>query len=295
MGMIKPPVIDYEGSDYQDSFWQRGNREYEDRVEAIALKRLLPDSGEILLEIGAGAGRNTPRYSQFKRVVLLDYSSTQLQQAQARLGISGRYIYVAADAYKLPFMTGVFDVATMIRTIHHIVDVPAVLTQVRKVLKPGAYFILEFANKRNLKAIFRYLAGRQNWSPFTMEPIEFVELNFDFHPLQMRRWLDACGLQVERQLTVSHFRLGLFKRLVPLSVLVSLDSLAQLTGDLWQLSPSVFTRCLATGHTPIAAPNELFSCPLCNSSPLIEVKDGLMCKACQRVWPLKDGIYYLRE
>ena len=56
-----PPVCDYEGSDYQSSFWDKGGREYEDRTEAIALRRLLPEKGRNLLELGAGAGRNTPR------------------------------------------------------------------------------------------------------------------------------------------------------------------------------------------------------------------------------------------
>jgi ubiquinone/menaquinone biosynthesis C-methylase UbiE len=92
-----PPVCNYEGSDYQTSFWDQGGREYEDRTEAIALKRLLPTSGRLLLELGAGAGRNTPRYLGFDRVVLLDYSRTQLEQAQQRLGVSDKYIYVAAD------------------------------------------------------------------------------------------------------------------------------------------------------------------------------------------------------
>ena len=39
-----------------------------------------------MLEIGAGAGRNTPRYQAYERVVLMDYSLTQMQQAQTRLG-----------------------------------------------------------------------------------------------------------------------------------------------------------------------------------------------------------------
>ncbi len=57
-----PPVCSYEGSDYQTSFWERGDRAYEDAVEGVALKRLLPKEGNLLLELGAGAGRNTPRY-----------------------------------------------------------------------------------------------------------------------------------------------------------------------------------------------------------------------------------------
>src|SRR5512141_942267 len=103
--MTTPPVCDYEGSDYQTSFWDQGGRQYEDRAEAIALKRLLPSSGRLLLELGAGAGRNTPRYGGYERIVLLDYSRTQLEQARARLGdASPRYVYVAADVYRLPFV-----------------------------------------------------------------------------------------------------------------------------------------------------------------------------------------------
>src|ERR671922_747047 len=153
----KPPGCKYEGSDYQTSFWDRGGREYEDRVEAIALKRLLPKSGRLLLELGAGAGRNTPRYTGFDRIVLLDYSRTQLEQAQGRLGNSDKYIYVAADVYRLPFVDGLFDAATMIRTLHHMADAPKALGQVKHVLAFGGIFILEFANKQNLKAILRYL------------------------------------------------------------------------------------------------------------------------------------------
>ncbi|HUV26402.1 MAG TPA: class I SAM-dependent methyltransferase, partial [Anaerolineales bacterium] len=83
MNPEQPPLCDYEGSDYQSSFWDSGGREYEDQVEALALHRLLPKSGQLMLEIGAGAGRNTPRYQAYQRVVLVDYSATQLQQAQA--------------------------------------------------------------------------------------------------------------------------------------------------------------------------------------------------------------------
>ena len=55
-----PPICDYEDSDYQTTFWDEGGRAYEDQAEAVALGRLLPTSGKQMLEIGAGAGRNTP-------------------------------------------------------------------------------------------------------------------------------------------------------------------------------------------------------------------------------------------
>jgi SAM-dependent methyltransferase len=291
----RPPVCDYEGSDYQETFWDQGDRDYEDQTEAIALKRLLPPGGRLLLEIGAGAGRNTLRYKGFEHIVLLDYSRTQLQQARARLGDNQRYLYVAADVYRLPFVSGLFDAATMIRTLHHMADAPLALEQIRKTLEPGAIFILEYANKQNLKAILRYALRRQTWSPFSPEPVEFVRLNFDFHPKTVRAWLQGNGFVLERQLTVSHFRLGLFKRLLPVKALVEMDSWAQLTGDWWQLTPSVFARARAVGETPLAPQDTFFCCPTCGHFPLEEGIQAMICPQCQRQWAFRDGIYDFRE
>lgn len=292
-----PPVCDYEGSDYQTSFWDQGGREYEDRTEAIALKRMLPRHGRLLLEVGAGAGRNTPRYAGFERVVLLDYSTTQLQQAQARLGNPDRYVYVAADVYRLPFVEGLFDGATMIRTLHHMADAPAALSQIKNVLQPGSVFVLEFANKLNLKSIVRFLLRKQTWSPFTREPVEFVALNFDFHPKTVRHWLEGLGFSIERTLTLSHFRWAPLKRLVPTGILVALDSLAQWTGSFWQLTPSVFVRACLGGEGGASVPAEVvrwFKCPECGNSPLLVHGSYLDCSLCGSRWGVVDGIYDFR-
>jgi ubiquinone/menaquinone biosynthesis C-methylase UbiE len=298
--MTIPPVCNYEGSDYQTSFWDKGGREYEDRTEAIALQRLLPKSGHLLLELGAGAGRNTPRYRGFDRIVLLDYSRTQLEQAQQRLGKSDKYIYVAADAYRLPFVAGLFDTATMIRTLHHMAEAPKALGQVKNVLGSGGVFILEFANKRNLKAILRYLFGKQTWSPFTLEPVEFAKLNFDFHPKAVRNWLNDLGFRIEKTLTLSHLRMGLLKRLVPTGILVFFDALFQWTGAWWQFTPSVFVRAKAEGQDSVSRHEEgdvssYFKCPDCSHSPLSDKQDYLECSGCGKKWAVKEGIYDFRE
>jgi ubiquinone/menaquinone biosynthesis C-methylase UbiE len=289
-----PPICDYEGSDYQLSFWDQGHREYENRVEEIALRRLLPHSGKLLLELGAGAGRNTSRYTGFERIVLLDYSLTQLQQAQARLGRSERYIYVAGDIYRLPFANRLFDTATMIRTIHHLADPEKALAEIRRTLQPQAVFILEYANKCNLKAILRYLAGRQSWNPFSTEVVEFAPLNFDFHPASVRRWLRNSEYSIQRQLTVSHFRIDFLKSLLPLELLVNLDSAAQWTGNLWQFTPSVFVRTLSTGGPLEQASKGFFRCPECGCSPVDVYPEVMTCSACGRTFAIRDGIYDFR-
>ena len=294
----RPPICDYEGSDYQARFWKMGGRAYEDLSESIALKRLLPKSGNLLLELGAGAGRNTRRYNNFERVVLLDYSRTQLRQAQELLGRSNRYIYVAADIYRLPFIDGLFDAATMIRVLHHMADAPAALRQVRNVMLPGGKFILEFANKRNLKSILRYLLHRQTWNPFTPESVEFAPLNFDFHPATLRGWLTSLGFCIEKTLPVSHFRIDLLKRIIPPGLLAGIDSIFQWTGAWGQFSPSVFVRAGVPGMN-VPPPgkkdvNSFFKCPECNHSPLTITDQQITCPNCGGKWNISDGIYDFR-
>ena len=289
------PVCDYEGSDYQERFWDSGERAYEDRVEAIALSRLLPRTGKRLLEVGAGAGRNTLRYRGFEQIVLVDYSRTQLEKARDRLGLDGRYIYVVADVYRMPFEGKLFDAATMIRTLHHLLNPGLALDQIRTSLTPGASFILEFANKRNLKAIMRWITRRQTWNPFAFEKVEFAPLNFDFHPAFVYKQLASAGFEVERKLTVSHLRLGMLKRTFPTGLLVALDSMMQWTGNYWQFTPSVFVSARAEGEPEPAAAELHWRCPSCQSTSLDEITQGLQCSNCSRIWPIQDGIYNFKE
>jgi ubiquinone/menaquinone biosynthesis C-methylase UbiE len=291
------PVCDYEGSNYQAEFWDQGGRDYEDQAERIALRAFLPASGRAALELGAGAGRLTPLLAGFGHVVLLDYSRTQMQQARVRLGASDRYTYIAANVYQLPFAPGVFDSATMVRVIHHLGDAPAALREIRSVMAPGGTFILEFANKRNWKAMLRFWLRRQDWSPFTPEPVEFVKLNFDFHPAAVRAWLGEAGFQVRHQRTVSHYRLGPLKRWLPAGLLAAADGLVQPTGDWLQYSPSVFVQCAARGEAvrPAAAFDIRASlrCPVCKGA-LDGAGDVLACAGGHR-WGFRDGIYDFKE
>lgn len=290
-----PPICDYEGSVYQSTFWDEGTRDYEDQVEAVAIKRMLPHGGgKLMLEVGAGAGRNTQRYKDYDRTVVMDYSVTQLEQAQERLGTSDKYIYVAADVYRLPFVSGLFDSATMIRVLHHMADAPASLKEIRRTLMPGAAFILEFANKKNLKAIFRYLFKNQDWSPYTTDPIEFVELNFNFHPKMIEETLKEIGFAFRKHLTVSHFRIGFIKRFIPTKLLVWLDSILQYTAPLLKVSPSIFVLSYADGNTTIAKRDSFFCCPDCNASLKDTKEKGYLSCSCGSRWEYKNGIYIFK-
>lgn len=291
----EPPVCDYEGSDYRTRFWENQGRDYEDRVERIALRRLMPARGTTLIEVGAGFGRLADEYRGYDKVVLLDYSRSLLREAQAHLGADPRFVYVAANWYKMPFVSGLFETIVQIRTLHHAADAPALFRELNRIARPGGQYILEFASKQHLKAILRYALRRQTWSPFEQEPVEFVPLNFDFHPAWIRRTLRAAGFHPGRTLTVSHFRLDPVKRLVPTGVLTALDSAAQFTGNWWQLTPSVFVHNAHPADGATAAAEHFFACPECGMPLGAPVDGALLCAGCGRRWRVTDGLYDFKE
>ncbi len=284
-------ICDYEESSYRTDFWEDQGRGYEDLAERIALRRLVPPTGRRLIDIGAGFGRLAEFYGGYDQVVLLDYSRSLLRQAQAELGRDGRFVYVAASFYDMPFVDGAFDTAIMVRVMHHVEDVPALLAQVARALADEGTYVLEFASKHHLKAMLRYALRRQTWNPFDPAPYEFVEMNFDFHPDWMRDRLSEARFHVKRTRTVSHFRLPLLKRLLPPRTLATLDGLCQPTGAWWQWTPSVFVQCTPDKLTGVTPTGQLFRCPACHGSRLEPTLEVLICGNCACQWPIEDGIY----
>jgi len=284
------PICDYEGTSYRARFWEGRGRDYEDLAERIALQRLLPANGRRLLDLGAGFGRLADLYDGYEQVVLLDYARSGLLEAQARLGRGGRFVYVAADIYNLPLAPRTLDTVVSVRVLHHLKDVPAALRAIADSLRPGGAYVLEYANKRNLKAIARYLLKRQSWSPFTAEPYEFVELNFDFHPRWMVQELADAGFTVKDALAVSHFRHPAFKRLLPARQLARLDGALQRPLAGVNVAPSAFLATQTDGQGAVRM-DRLFACPRCRGEHFAEVDQNLRCAQCQTVWANHDGIY----
>jgi ubiquinone/menaquinone biosynthesis C-methylase UbiE len=290
-------ICDYEGSDYQSRFWKNADRAYEDAVERVAIRRMLPPTGRRVIEFGAGFGRLAELYTGYEQIVLLDYSRSLLEEGMQKWGADPRFTFVAADIYNLPFVPGVISAATMVRVIHHIADVPTALRRIHQALAPASTFVFEFANKRNLKAIARRALGRQAWSPFSPEPIEFVKLNYDFHPRWMLDQVQQAGFAVQRKLSASYLRVGLLKRLLPLGTMVAIDSALQRTAGLGLFSPSVFLKLQAQGAQTDAsglAGDAIFRSPR-SGMPLRREGDALVCDADGTRWLARGNFYDFKE
>jgi SAM-dependent methyltransferase len=286
-------VCDYENSRYRYEFWESQERRYEDLAERTAMRALLPPTGTMLLDIGAGYGRLAPLYAGYRHVVLLDYARSQLEEAINYLGAVDRYTLIVADVYRLPFVDHLFDAVTMVRVMHHLADVRGALHEVHRVTNAQGVAVIEHANKRNWKSVARWLVRRQTWNPFDRAPVEFVEMNFDFHPVWVDEQLDAAGFTVETTRSVSHFRSATLKRLVPARWLAALDGLVQPTGRWCRLTPSVMVRARARKPATVQ-PAGFFRCPACLGAELHCLDGGMVCAPCGCLWPLEGGIYDFR-
>ena len=225
---------------YRDVFW--ASRGYEDRCDRIAIRALLPPKGARLLEVGAGFGRLADEYAGYASVVLFDASQALLDAARERLGTDERFTLVLGDAHHLPFEDASFDTVVCVRVMHHFVDPEAVFSEFARLLKPGGSLVMEFANKRHLKAIARWATRRQRWSPFGDAAHEYLPLHFDRSPREIARLLRGAGLHIGPRRAVSLFRMGALTRRVSPAVLAGLERRLQAPLGPLALGPSVYLR-----------------------------------------------------
>lgn len=98
-----------------------------------------------LLEVGSGVGAQTEillRRFPDLHVTCIDFNQAQLDAARANLGargwLDGRYALQQADAADLPFEPRSFDGAFLCWVLEHVPSPARVLSEVRRVLSPGA-------------------------------------------------------------------------------------------------------------------------------------------------------------
>lgn len=243
----RPPArAVYADLRYRDVFW--AERPYEDAADRAALRAMLPRPGGRLLDVGAGYGRLVNEYAGFGEIVLLDASPVHVEAARERHSADPRITVVEADAAAMPLEDGSVDVVVCIRLLHHLEDPSPVVREIGRVLRPDGVLILEVANKRNAKAVARWLLGRQSWSPFRPGPATYKAFHHDHAPGDVACWLAEAGLRVERRRTVSLFRFRPLTRRFEPAALVRLERpLQSLLGPLTP-GPSLFVRARRVGQ-----------------------------------------------
>jgi ubiquinone/menaquinone biosynthesis C-methylase UbiE len=242
-------LADYNDKNYDyTKYWQ--GREYENESEFEALRKLFSDTsseGKSVIDVGGGFGRLLPVLSSyFTDITIFDYSSKLLGVAQENARKNNIVVNtLKGDVNDLSSLIDKkFNSVTMIRVSHHIDNLKKVFNEVNKILSDDGVFILEVANKIHFKSIVSNLL-RGNFKYFNRDSISVATKSVTFlnhHPKKVEELLEVAGFKIEKKLSVSNFRHPLFKKIIPLRLLLFLERFVQKPGALLYFGPSIFYK-----------------------------------------------------
>lgn len=173
----------------------------------MALKRLSIVEGETVLEIGFGTGYCLKLIAELVghtgKVYGIDISSGMMEITQKRLakaGLAKRAALCCGDAVSLPLVDNTFDAVFISFTLEvfDTPEIPKVLEQIKKVLKPGGRLGIASMSKDNGESIFLRLYEwiHNKWPKYVGS-----------RPIYAEQALIDAGYQIKSKEKVKIFRL----------------------------------------------------------------------------------------
>lgn len=147
--------------------------------------------GERLLDLGCGDGQLTMRLAESGAAVTgVDASATMVEAARAR-GVRAEH----APAEQLPFPPGSFDAVFSNAALHWVRGQDGMMSEVRRVLRPGGRFVAEMGGQGNIAALrvaFAAVLARHGYEGRSGDE------NYYPTPAAYRRRLERSGFTVDR-------------------------------------------------------------------------------------------------
>lgn len=227
-------------------YWD--GRTYEHAAEEMAIKRLLKDKHfKSAVDIGGGYGRLCILLENYAdNVTLAEPSQQQLNIAKDFLADYPEIDQKLMQADDLKFKSKSVDLITMIRVMHHLPDPSSEFEQIAKALADDGTFILEMANYAHGRNRLKYALKLRK---LPSRPVDIRsaknrrddEIAFVNHnPKTVVKQLAHAGLKVEKVLSVSNLRSPTLKKIVPQSVMLSVETFLQSALAKTYFGPSVF-------------------------------------------------------
>jgi ubiquinone/menaquinone biosynthesis C-methylase UbiE len=111
-----------------------------------ALDALAVQPGHLVVDLGCGSGVDLETLVRAAgstgAVVGIDSDPQMIQQARARIAEFPQIDVLEADIHALPLPSSAVDRVRTDRVLQHVVDVPLVLTEARRVLRPGGRLVM---------------------------------------------------------------------------------------------------------------------------------------------------------
>jgi len=237
----------YDNDNYNYLHYWKG-RDYEHAAEETALKRILKGKHfRHAADIGGGYGRLCIFLKKYAdKVTLAEPSKAQLDIAKDYLKDYPIIDQKLMQADNLQFDDGSLDLITVIRVMHHLPDPSVEFSELSRVLADDGILILEMANYAHARNRFKHLIKLQK---LPVDPVDIrspenrrkEEIAFVNHnPKTVIKQLAHAGLKVDKVLSVSNLRSTTLKKVVPKSVMLSVEKFLQPTLARTYFGPSIF-------------------------------------------------------
>lgn len=165
-------------------------------MREAGIRKLAPQPGETILEIGCGTGHSLAEFAQAVgpqgKVLGLDIADEMVKLAQellARQGLAARATVQRGDAENLPFdaasIDGIFFSFTL--ELFDTPELPGVLAECKRVLRPGGRIVV-------------VAVSREGKHGAMLSLYEWTHKHFpnlmDCRPIYVRRALEAAGFSI---------------------------------------------------------------------------------------------------
>jgi SAM-dependent methyltransferase len=148
--------------------------------------------GRLVMEVGAGSGRDLlALVREGARGVVLDYSPASLELVRRQAAAQGMpVLLVRADALRMPFRDGTFDVVFHQGLLEHFRDPMPLLRENARVLARGGRVVVDVPQTFHLYTVMKQaLIALDRW---------FAGWETQFTPSGLERRVAASGLVVRR-------------------------------------------------------------------------------------------------
>lgn len=228
------------------NYWD--GRDYEHAAEEMALRRLLNGKHfKTAADVGGGYGRLCIFLKNYAdKVTLAEPSKQQLTLAKDYLKNDTDISKVLTQADNLKLADKSQDLITVIRVMHHLPDPTAEFKEFKRVMTDEGYLILEVANYAHARNRLKHFVKGQK---LPKDPVDIRskanrnddEVAFVNHnPKTVIKHLAHAGLKVEKILSVSNLRSPGLKKVIPKSIMLSLERVMQPALAPAFFGPSIF-------------------------------------------------------
>jgi SAM-dependent methyltransferase len=170
-------------------------RRAEERELGARRHELLAGLEGDVLEIGAGTGASLPHYERATRVVALEPDASMAKRLPAKVAAAKVPVeVVTGTAEAAPFPDESFDVVVSAFMLCSVAHPPAVLAEVRRVLKPGGKLVL----LEHVLAEGRMARWQERLTPLHRKLAGNCHLNRDTRAAVAAAGFDAAGVERTR-------------------------------------------------------------------------------------------------